>query len=407
MSFNGSGTYTLPGAALSDGQTVSAAEHNTLRNDLATALSDCVTRDGQSPAIANLPMGGFKLSGLAAGSGNGESVRYEQLTKESIVGLTTASSPQFTAVNIGHASDTTITRVSAGIIAVEGVNLLTTATGLTPATGASLAGATFTGDIAMSGASIFDANASVAAHATTCDPWSLGNYVTLTGGAVTFTGMANAPQAGAEVELYMNAAHVFTDGAVFEVDGAQNYTATIGDRVLLRAKSTTVFTVHPRKKDGTAVVGLATALKSATTSVDVSAATAPSSGQVLTATSSTTATWQASGAIATRFTSAAQTISNAGGATIAHSLSGIPTMMTMQLKCLTTDNGWAVNDIIQYPIGHDTDASQSGAVVGADATNIYYRYMAVSQPLTYINKSSGAAFTLTNASWEAYFSAWL
>lgn len=78
--FNGSGTFTLPGAALSDGQTVSAAEHNTLRNDLATALSDCVTRDGQSPATANLPMGGFKLTGLAAGSGNGESVRYEQLT---------------------------------------------------------------------------------------------------------------------------------------------------------------------------------------------------------------------------------------------------------------------------------------------------------------------------------------
>ena len=41
------------------------------------------------------------------------------------------------------------------------------------------------------------------------------------------------------------------------------------------------------------IVGTITALKSATTSVDVSAATAPSSGQVLTATSSTTATWQA------------------------------------------------------------------------------------------------------------------
>lgn len=113
---------------------------------------------------------------------------------------------------------------------------------------------THTGDITMSGASIFDANASIAAHATTMDPWSLGNYVTLTGSAVTFTALANAPQAGAEVELYMNAAHIFTDGAVFEVDGDANYTATIGDRVLLRAKSTTVFTVHPRKKDGKAII---------------------------------------------------------------------------------------------------------------------------------------------------------
>lgn len=38
--------------------------------------------------------------------------------------------------------------------------------------------------------------------------------------------------------------------------------------------------------------GITNALKSATTTVDVSAATAPSSGQALVATSSTAATWQ-------------------------------------------------------------------------------------------------------------------
>jgi hypothetical protein len=108
----------------------------------------------------------------------------------------------------------------------------------------------------MSGKSYFDANASIAAHATTMDPWSLGNYVTLTGGAVTFTAMANAPQAGAEVELYMNAAHIWTDGAVFEVDGDATWTSEAGDRVILRAKSTTVFTVTPIKKTGSAIAGI-------------------------------------------------------------------------------------------------------------------------------------------------------
>lgn len=158
------------------------------------------------------------------------------------LGLATTDSPQFAGINIGHATDTTLTRASAGKVAVEGVTL------------ADLGANTFTGTQTMSGKSIIEANASVAAHATTMDPWLGGNYVTLTGGAVTFTALANAPQAGAEVELYMNAAHVFTDGAVFEVDGNQNWTAEVGDRVLLRAKSTTVFTVHPRKADGTAVV---------------------------------------------------------------------------------------------------------------------------------------------------------
>jgi len=38
--------------------------------------------------------------------------------------LGTGDSPQFAGVNIGAAADTTITRVSAGLIAVEGSNLI-------------------------------------------------------------------------------------------------------------------------------------------------------------------------------------------------------------------------------------------------------------------------------------------
>ena len=41
-------------------------------------------------------------------------------TAASNLGLGTTNSPQFTGVNIGHASDTTITRSSAGVIAIEG-----------------------------------------------------------------------------------------------------------------------------------------------------------------------------------------------------------------------------------------------------------------------------------------------
>lgn len=45
------------------------------------------------------------------------------------LGLGTGDSPQFAAVNIGAATDTTLARASAGVLSVEGVNLLTTATG--------------------------------------------------------------------------------------------------------------------------------------------------------------------------------------------------------------------------------------------------------------------------------------
>lgn len=47
------------------------------------------------------------------------------------LGLGTGDSPQFTAVNVGHASDTTITRSSAGVIAVEGETVHTNSTSRT------------------------------------------------------------------------------------------------------------------------------------------------------------------------------------------------------------------------------------------------------------------------------------
>lgn len=47
------------------------------------------------------------------------------------LGVGTGDSPEFTAVNIGHATDTTLTRVSAGVVAVEGKTILTNINDLT------------------------------------------------------------------------------------------------------------------------------------------------------------------------------------------------------------------------------------------------------------------------------------
>lgn len=66
-----------------------------------------------------------------AGAGSGDMLKTENLsglanytTARTNMGLGTGNSPQFTAINLGHASDTTISRVSAGVIAVEGSNVL-------------------------------------------------------------------------------------------------------------------------------------------------------------------------------------------------------------------------------------------------------------------------------------------
>ena len=80
MPFNGSGTYALPaGNPVVTGTTISSSTTNTTNSDIATALTNCITRDGQSTPSANLPMNANKLTGLAAGTSAGDSVRYEQV----------------------------------------------------------------------------------------------------------------------------------------------------------------------------------------------------------------------------------------------------------------------------------------------------------------------------------------
>ena len=80
MAFNGSGTYNLPaGNPVVTSTTISSSTTNTTNSDIATALTNCITRDGQSTPSANLPMNAKKLTGLAAGTSAGDSVRYEQV----------------------------------------------------------------------------------------------------------------------------------------------------------------------------------------------------------------------------------------------------------------------------------------------------------------------------------------
>lgn len=169
MSFNGSGVFVVNSAGQPVVATtlIEASVFNAFSADVATGLSTCVTKDGQTVITANLPMAGFKFTGLAAGSAAGNSVRYEQLL-------------------------------------------------------------TFAAD--------------VAAHATTANPW-VAREVTLTGGAVTFTDIADAPAAGATVWVKQNAAHVWTNGAVFSVQGGASYTAAAGDWIRIYATTVSTFEV--------------------------------------------------------------------------------------------------------------------------------------------------------------------
>jgi len=78
--------------------------------------------------LANMPNATVKGRNTA-GTGDPEDVTMAQLkallalVQGDISGLTTGSSPQFAGIELGHATDTTLSRAAAGVIAVEGVPL--------------------------------------------------------------------------------------------------------------------------------------------------------------------------------------------------------------------------------------------------------------------------------------------
>ncbi len=93
------------------------ATHGSLATDseLSTHASDTTSVHGIADTSTLYYSGGTDVA--VADGGTGSSTPAGAATN---LGLGTGDSPQFTAVNIGHASDTTVTRTGAGDIAVEG-----------------------------------------------------------------------------------------------------------------------------------------------------------------------------------------------------------------------------------------------------------------------------------------------
>lgn len=87
MSRNGSGTYSAPVNSWNPqtaGVSATAADFGALLTDLAAALTQSVSADGQTAVTGNIAMGGNKLTGLGAGNATGNSLRWEQLFSQGI-----------------------------------------------------------------------------------------------------------------------------------------------------------------------------------------------------------------------------------------------------------------------------------------------------------------------------------
>lgn len=84
MPRNGTGGYSLPNNSWNpavNGTAATAADWQTLINDVAAAVQQSVSSDGQTPMTGSLKMGGFVVTGLGAPTGTGQSIRWEQFMK--------------------------------------------------------------------------------------------------------------------------------------------------------------------------------------------------------------------------------------------------------------------------------------------------------------------------------------
>lgn len=84
MPRNGSGTFNLISNSWNpaiNGNAATATDWQALINDVAASITQSIATDGQTPMAGQLNMGGYAITNLGAPSGNGQSLRWQQLTK--------------------------------------------------------------------------------------------------------------------------------------------------------------------------------------------------------------------------------------------------------------------------------------------------------------------------------------
>ena len=81
MSFNGSGTFLIntSGQPVVSGTVITTTAFNALTADLATGLTTTLTKDGQTTPTANIKLGGFKLTGVGAGTASTDGANVGQI----------------------------------------------------------------------------------------------------------------------------------------------------------------------------------------------------------------------------------------------------------------------------------------------------------------------------------------
>ena len=167
MSWN-AGTYTkgnnATGGWVGDaslGIGIEAGRHDTQDNDFATGINNCIAKDGQNAATADLPMGGFKHTNVANATARNNYAAVGQVQDGDFIwlgtaggtttALTASATPDITAYKAGQkfrlitASGSTGSTATAHTLAIDGLpspkNIVNNEDSTNPTLGTWVAGA--------------------------------------------------------------------------------------------------------------------------------------------------------------------------------------------------------------------------------------------------------------------------
>ena len=278
MPRNGSGTYNLPQPAFVPGTTIASSPVNSDFSDIGAAITQSISKDGQTVYTGNQPMGGNKITDLGDGEQATDAVNLGQvadgvLTFGGIAGgtadaITLTPTPGITAYGKGQmfsfeAASTNTGAVTANVNGV-GAGAITWPDGTALVAGDIVAGGmyeievkaetpvfhlqttakpplartggTLTGMLAMSAAAINEAKGADIASATTTNIGAAtGNYVEVTG-TTTITGLGTV-QAGTERTVRFTGILTLTHNGtslILPANGA-NITTAAGDVATFRS----------------------------------------------------------------------------------------------------------------------------------------------------------------------------
>jgi hypothetical protein len=285
MARNGAGTFSLPQAPFVSGTVISSTAVNSDFSDIATALTQSIAVDGQTPITANLPMTGFGHTNVSNAATRTMYASAGQVQDSSLIwcgtaggtadALTLTPTPAITAYTAGQTFRFTAgasPNTGAATVAVSGLaakNIYSSGSAL--AAGAIEAGKQYEivydgtqfqirpyslTALRIVGSSYQDVAANTTTNLAALNASTVA--INLTGNATidTFSGLSGLP----ELRVKLGGAAInITNGANISVPGG-NYTGAANDTLVLRPTgNTTAEVVDIMRANGTSVAGSAAA----------------------------------------------------------------------------------------------------------------------------------------------------